>query len=266
MPQATLVQPESSLQVVFRAAGQAYALDHDAVLEMVQPPIVVPLPGASECVLGLVNLRGHVMGLVDLRSSLGQPSARAETDALQAALEERMQEHKAWLAELEGSVSEGRPFSLTTDPHGCAFGKWIDRFSSSNVLLTQVIERMNAPHRRIHGLAEEVLAIAEGGDRDRALEKIDEARNTDLSKLIRLFAEANETLRTIRREIAVIVQSAEGVVAVLVDSVEAIEALSPHDEDAGAIAGSPLVHGVATSHADDLVLLLDPTSLVELFQ
>jgi purine-binding chemotaxis protein CheW len=46
-----------------------------------------------------------------------------ESLAFVAMLEQRKQDHKRWLDELAASVREARAFTLTTDPHACAFGR-----------------------------------------------------------------------------------------------------------------------------------------------
>jgi len=258
---------EQDLYVVFQAAGQPYALPHHAVLEMVQPPPVVPIPGTREAVRGVVNLRGHVLGLLDLRRALGLPSAQEETQHLLDQLAQREKEHKAWLSELEAAVEEERDFKLTLDPHACAFGRWFDHFEAQQVVLAQVVERMGAPHQRIHAVATSVMEASKAGDKERALKIIDTTRHGDLAQLIHLFAETRDVLLDMQREIAVVVQAPDqGNIALLVDSVEAIDTLTMQEGDDAYASGSPLLQGVATSRADELVLLLDPSQLVGQFQ
>jgi len=258
--------PTQALYVVFQAAGQAYALPHHSVVEMVQPPPVVPIPGTGKAVRGVVNLRGHVLGLLDLRRALGLPSADEETQELLDQLAQREREHREWLAELERSVHEERDFKLTLDHHACAFGRWYDRFETKQVVLAQVVERMDAPHQRIHALGGKVMALSAAGDKEAALQAIERTRYGDLSTLISLFAETRDVLLDMQREIAVVVQSDNGNIALLVDSVEAIDTLTPQEGEDAYASGSPLLDGVATNRTDDLVLMLRPSALVSQFQ
>jgi hypothetical protein len=48
-----------------------YALELTAVREVVRAPAVVPLPGAPPAVLGLMNLRGEVVPVLDTAALLG---------------------------------------------------------------------------------------------------------------------------------------------------------------------------------------------------
>lgn len=53
--------------------GETFGLEMEWVREFAQRPHVTPVPGASPDLLGLVNLRGEVVPLLDLRPALGLP-------------------------------------------------------------------------------------------------------------------------------------------------------------------------------------------------
>ena len=252
--------------IVFTVAGQSYALSHTHVMEMVQAPPVVPVPHTPTAVRGVINLRGHVMGVVDFRTVIGLSSSEAETQELVEALEEREREHKAWLNELEASIREDRDFNKTTDPHACAFGRWFDNFSTKNLLLTHTVERFAQPHARIHSIAKEARSLCVSGSRDAALALIEKTRDGELATMISLFHETRELLASMSREIAIIVHLSGGTLALLVDSVDSIRTLSVHtDADFIRLApsgGAAIVNGVATTDGNDLILLVDPTAMV----
>lgn len=63
---------EDELLVVFRVAGEEYGVDVDAVQEIIRVPAALArVPRTLDYVEGLVNLRGAVLPVVDLRSRLG---------------------------------------------------------------------------------------------------------------------------------------------------------------------------------------------------
>ena len=73
---------DEELFVVFRLDGEEYAVDVDAVQEIIRvPDALIRVPKTYEFVDGLVNLRGTVLPVVDLRSRLGL--ARAAPDEQQ---------------------------------------------------------------------------------------------------------------------------------------------------------------------------------------
>jgi purine-binding chemotaxis protein CheW len=59
----------------FGVAGRLCACDLDAVREIVPARAATRLPGAPEWVLGLVNLRGTLLTVVDLAARFGERSA-----------------------------------------------------------------------------------------------------------------------------------------------------------------------------------------------
>jgi purine-binding chemotaxis protein CheW len=73
---------DEELFVVFRLDDEEYAVDVDAVQEIIRvPEALIRVPRSFDFVEGLVNLRGTVLPVVDLRTRLGLP--RSERDERQ---------------------------------------------------------------------------------------------------------------------------------------------------------------------------------------
>ncbi|HLG73559.1 MAG TPA: chemotaxis protein CheW [Chloroflexota bacterium] len=62
---------DSQQVVVFELSGEVYALDILHVHEIIRIQPVTPVPGAPEYIEGLINLRGRVVPVVDLRKRFG---------------------------------------------------------------------------------------------------------------------------------------------------------------------------------------------------
>ncbi len=60
-----------------RVAGEEYALPVEEVLEVAELGDVTPLPGAAAAVVGVRNLRGQVVPVVDLGTVMGLPGGSA---------------------------------------------------------------------------------------------------------------------------------------------------------------------------------------------
>lgn len=60
--------------VIFKLADEYYALDIQAVQEIVRMQTITAIPGADYWVEGITNLRGRVVPVVDLRKRCGVPS------------------------------------------------------------------------------------------------------------------------------------------------------------------------------------------------
>jgi purine-binding chemotaxis protein CheW len=61
----------STMHVRVLSGGEHYALPVGAVREIAELGAITPVPGAAAAVLGVWNLRGEVMGVVDLATLLG---------------------------------------------------------------------------------------------------------------------------------------------------------------------------------------------------
>jgi purine-binding chemotaxis protein CheW len=68
---------EAQQVVVFELSGETYALDILHVHEIIRLQPVTPVPGAPDYVQGLINLRGRVVPVVDLRKRFGLRAADA---------------------------------------------------------------------------------------------------------------------------------------------------------------------------------------------
>lgn len=69
---AATAGPETPTRyVTFRVDCETYALDVLRVREVLRSAEVVPVPGAPESVLGVINLRGSIVPVVDARRRLG---------------------------------------------------------------------------------------------------------------------------------------------------------------------------------------------------
>ncbi len=61
-------QEEGWLEVLrFSLGGEHYAIEHEHVAEVLPLAQYTPLPGTPPYVLGIVNVRGHIVSLLDLR-------------------------------------------------------------------------------------------------------------------------------------------------------------------------------------------------------
>lgn len=234
---------ESGPWVVFSLKSQSYAVSAQDVQELLIASTHACVPCAPGWARGVINLRGTVVPLIDLRKRIGMQSALEELDDFCRLMQQREQDHRSWLAELEASVLENREFRLTTDPHQCKFGKWYDSYQPASLLITEVLKKFDAPHRAIHAVADRVrLHIAEGNT-PMALQEIDRARESTLSRMIELFAELRRTSRETHREIILVLSAGSRRSAICVDSVDSVELLA-----AGSIESLPIVSDSSQSN------------------
>ncbi len=61
--------------VIFRLANESYGIDVMQVQEILRYTEIAPVPGAPPYVIGIINLRGNVVTVIDTRSRFGLPNA-----------------------------------------------------------------------------------------------------------------------------------------------------------------------------------------------
>lgn len=61
--------------VVFHLADELYGLEISDVREIITVPAITPIPRAPSFIEGVINLRGRVVPLIDLRACFGMPRA-----------------------------------------------------------------------------------------------------------------------------------------------------------------------------------------------
>jgi len=62
--------------VTFRLASEDYAINVMQVQEVLRPCEIAPVPGAPAQVFGIINLRGHVLTVIDTRQPFCLPPAQ----------------------------------------------------------------------------------------------------------------------------------------------------------------------------------------------
>lgn len=221
---------DQELFVIVRAGQRFYALPINRVHDMLSTPDVVEIPVVPPSMRGVVNIRGSVLPLIDLRKRLGMQSAEDETAELIQMLKTREQDHRNWLAELESALKENRAFTLATDPHKCGFGKWYDTFRAPTFMLANHLAKFDEPHQRIHGIAKKAIDIRDEGNLEAALDVIRETRDKDLHLMIELFERAYRLFAEDNREITVVLEGKGGsLTGIAVDEVMSVEEVAAAD-------------------------------------
>ncbi len=78
--------------VGFRVGGETFAVPIALVHEIVRVPELTAMPEAPECVEGVINLRGKIIPVIDLRKRFGEPAVS------------RGKKNRILVAEVEGKL------------------------------------------------------------------------------------------------------------------------------------------------------------------
>jgi len=256
--------------VLIRLDRSVLGIESSAVREMLLLPRTTPIPTAGADIRGVITLRDRAIPVVDLRTLLGMPSLGEAAAALNALLVQRAEDHRRWVMELEASVREDRPFTLTLDPHQCAFGKWYDTFTATSVVLESHMKRFDRPHKEIHALGRTVGDLVKEGHTEDAHELVARARQTTLATLIQLFDDTPRILAEMNREMVIVLRDDHALISVTADAVQSVEAIKPETlqelQLTDGVCGSGFItHTARTAKADELILILDAARLLSEF-
>lgn len=245
--------------VLFELDHEQYGIRTENIREMVLFKEPTKVPDYPSHMRGVINLRGMVIPVIDLRKRLGKHGLLEEEEELISTLNGREEDHVHWLNELKASVEEDREFTLTTDPHACAFGKWYDNFITDNQLLQAQLKKFDQPHKLIHNVAIDVAKFRNDGKKDDALAVIQYVRNGKLSLLRSLFRETIRIIEDNVSEIVIIVESNDMRVGFIVDKVLEVTDITPSDiEDSPKIKNgvpSRFIRGLAKVGKEVKILL-----------
>lgn len=229
-PRQSIETKSAAPVVVCRLGDRLFAVSSELVESMVQLPPVTRVPQTPEYVRGVINLRGRILRVIDLRRRLGIPTLLEESTAFTDMLDLRLNDHRKWISALKQSVDDGTEFTGEIDPTKCGFGRWYETFETSDPILRAMFERFDKPHRQIHQVAREVSVLMTTGNVTGAQTLVRETEHNELRVLEHLFRATKDAYLRSCREIAIVVGRGGAQTATVVDQVVAVEHILPIDD------------------------------------
>ena len=210
-----------------------YAVSCDTVFSLNQMPQITPLPLTPKEIRGVIDFRGRSIQLIDTRVMLGMSSINDDVENFKKIMHQRYEDHLNWINTLEETVKSDQEFTLTTDPHACAFGKWYDNYDSqnTNIMFLSTFSKFDKPHKEIHAIADKAKNLIKKNKKDEAIALIDSVKNTELKQMLNLFKDIETAYEDSRKEIVVVIGEEDSCIGLSVDRIEAIEPLTEFDEE-----------------------------------
>lgn len=245
-----------------------YALSCDAVLSLSQIPTITPLPKTPKEVRGVIDFRKRQIQLIDTRVLLNLKSTTEEIKDFDSMIDQRFKDHMNWLETLERTVRENTEFTLTTDPHKCAFGKWYDNYKpkNANIHFMSIFSKFDKPHKAIHQIAAKVKGLLDIQKKEEAIELINEIKHTELKQMLLIFDEIKDAYKDSSKEIVVVIGEDENkCIGLSIDQVAAIEPLFEIDEDfiKDSITDTKYLSGVAKRKSGDAVFIINDEYILQ---
>lgn len=263
---------EASLPyLMFKIADVMYAVNGamiNSIFVLEQPVTRVPMTEAH--VRGIINVRGEVVPIIDMRVLFGLPTAQEDNDNFMAMIDKRKQDHIDWVTALRNTIENDAPFTLATSPHQCAFGKWYDTYETNILSVSHYLKQIDEPHTKLHASAGEAFAcqrLCESCERieckQDALRKATEEYAPRLLELLDHLKSAYDEGNT---QMVVVLQDGDVQMGILVDEVVEVSDIS----DVFSLNQMPTSHrsqfvtGVGTAeHMDREILMLDVSAVIQ---
>jgi len=255
-------------QVLVDVASLVYAIPCSCVLSLEQLSKVTPLPTSPAEVRGVVNFRGKIIELLDTRILFNSKSIVDEVREFSELMDCMKEAHLTWVHTLEDSILTDKEFTLTTDPHQCAFGKWYDNYKTNDSVLKFELAKFDNPHKAIHQLGIDAVEMQKKGNKEGASNLINSTKATGLQQMIGLFESIKEAYAKSRREILVVLgETEQNAISVSVDEIVAIEHIFEVDEDLinNAGANTDYITGVAKRKNGSVIYILNDKFLLKTY-
>ena len=261
---------ESIPWIVFKLKDSFFSISSQNVVSIIKEPKITKIQKSPDFVKGLFCFRDETFKLIDLRKVFTIENIDEEHKRFAAIMDQRADDHKNWLTELENSVKEKREFSLTTDPHKCAFGKWYDSYRNQENLslgVIRVLNQFDEPHKKIHKIAHKVEELSCENDYVGAQEVIEQTRKNELSSMIGLFDKIKDQYKESRAHFVIVMKQENHKTAVAVDFVDSVEVLnnvdtSVMDNKFVNPNNSKIFEGLAKTSDEKMVLKLSDEEII----
>lgn len=259
---------ENSPWVLLNIAETVYAISCNFVLSLNQLPKVTPLPKSPKEVRGIINFRGRLIQLFDTRALLNLKTVEDEVNEFCDMMDKRRGEHLNWLSTLEKCVTDDVEFTLTTDPHQCAFGKWYDSYNNKNqnIMFLSAFSNFNKPHKAIHQIGITAKELLDKKNKEAAIQLINSTKESELKQMMHLFEEIKEAFKESKREIILVLgKNEEHCIGISVDDIVAIEHIYEIDENLinSTMTNTQYLSGIGKRKNDSSVILLNDEYFLE---
>lgn len=257
--------------LTFKLGHGIYAINSHVVKAIVyHPDNITSMHDVPSYIKGIMNFRGQVIPLLDVRTLFGMPTTQAEYADFRDMLQERKEDHIHWVEELEKSIAKGTEFKLATDPHQCAFGRWYDHFTSDSEMVNFHLQKIDQPHKALHASAKAVQDCAQQHDLCKRKEclkiSLERAKDKYMPEVVKLLEEAKMVFHREYQELVVVLEYGTFSMGIIVDAVLAVEplVLAEGQEESNLIRDKGIVSVGRGKNTEELILMVDDLYLKNL--
>lgn len=210
--------------LLFTVGRNIYGISSEFVRSIETLGELTTISGTDPSIRGGVLYQNDFIYLVDIRKVFGLDSQVEEFEK-SVQPEQRIKDHENWVAALEKSVRDHTEFTLTDDPHQCAFGRWFYSFKTDNNTLKHKLNTIEAPHQAVHNTAKSVKQLMRDNQYELAAAAIDEMKDTHYKATLRILSSLREIMSDSLNEVYIVIDASNGTKGIIVDSIVGVEYL-----------------------------------------
>lgn len=260
--------------LVFKLMNCPFAVNCETITSItILPENITRIPHMPDYMRGILNMRGSITPLLDMRSLFGMVSLKKECDDFSTMIEAQIEDHRKWVAELERCIETKEDFTFTTDPHKCDFGVWYDSYKAPNNVIGNHLKKIDSPHKKLHAIGsgvKKVMQESESSMREKQISKLLTAMNREIvPELIDLLEDTPTVFKESFREMIVVLEYPDLKIGILVDEVLSVDQLTylSKDSETKSAYDSKYVKGVGKSaKMEEMILLIDEETLGKTFK
>ncbi len=246
--------------VVVEINHNLYGMSTESTVELMSGAMaqITRVPHSPDYITGVINHRGTIIPVIDMRSLFGFHPREADADRFAKMFEEFKKEYAHWLNALQDAIYANTDFTEPTDPTKCNFWKWyqsvldgsapLSKLAENDPILKSFVDRFETPHRRFYRVAEKAIKWRSEGEVEKAIDRINAVRSNELAELGGLFEQILNAVSTKLESMLVITEVGARKAAIAVDGVsfvidcdnDTIESLPDTAENTEFLSG--LVH------------------------
>lgn len=255
--------------VIFSVGKQLYAISTRLVTGIMSIPPVTPVAEAPELFLGVGNVRGDVIPILNMRKLLGMPSADKEAEENVKLLSEKRDNLDRWLKELERCVEKGLRFNLSADP-----AKYRD-FSAYGVgdAISRELKKAEPAYSELHSYAQKIIDLRNSdGSYEEGVEELLQQAEKSAGKAFRIMDELAQQIREKLTPMIITLSfpsTRDTCMGFSVDSVKAVDEVEMLDKKENTRMLFMSGHLCGVAHSDRFpgeILLADDLEIVKLIK
>ncbi|MDR0946645.1 MAG: chemotaxis protein CheW [Ruminococcus sp.] len=248
--------------LTFTLCGNAYAINSKFIDGIMTPPEeITPIPDSPRKYIGMLNIRGDVFPLLDMRVQFKNPTMSEEISAFEKQVDEFIERHKKTFDELKNTVSDSTTAISAVDDTKCGYSLWAEKVMKHKDKVGEAIAKAQEPHKALHHIADRITEIVRNSQAERREEELKKVLAEGESQLVLftdILKEAEYTFKRRFRETIINLSDGDRKLGIMVDEVLGVGEIEmvKDSQNLNSVYSSNMFEGVGLSDKTEKEILI----------